>query len=49
MEELSNEEKVSRAVAKVLAEKAALLEGALQAKMAVKMDTLSKTLEGLGV
>jgi hypothetical protein len=48
-EELSNEEKVSRAVAKVLAEKAALLADALQAKMAVKMDTLSKTLEGLGV
>ena len=48
-EELTEEEKVSRAVAKVLADKSALLEEALQAKMAVKMDTLSKTLEGLGV
>ena len=40
---------MSRAVAKVLADKSALLEEALQAKMAVKMDTLSKTLQGLGV
>jgi len=43
------EQKVSKAVAAILAEKTGLLEEAMQAKMAIKMDTLSKKLTGLGV
>lgn len=47
--ELTEEERVSRAVAAILAEKTALMEEAMQAQMAIKMETLSKTLTGLGV
>ena len=34
---------------KIMAEKTALMEKAMQDKMAIKMETLSKKLHGLGV